>query len=140
MKFPSLEEGPPKVRDAGGEGLCHTSGERGATQEHWGEGILGEPLGPAHSSDNDSQRAARCAAAARSAHARCPLGPEVSPGRASPAAARARGDVSGTVGSIVPRVSRDSPPTHTHTIRASLACLFCITLHHPFPADPPERP
>lgn len=70
MKFPSLEEGPPKVRDAGGEGLCHTSGERGATQEHWGEGILGEPLGPAHSSDNDSQRAAprRPALRMRAAH------------------------------------------------------------------------
>lgn len=38
MKFPSLEEGPPKVRNAGGEGLYHASEERVATQKHWGTG------------------------------------------------------------------------------------------------------
>ena len=30
-KFPGLEEGSPRVRDASGEGLCHASGERGCT-------------------------------------------------------------------------------------------------------------
>lgn len=116
MKFPSLEEGPPKVRDAGGEGLCHTSGERGATQEHWGEGILGEPLGPAHSSDNDSQRAARCAAAAPLRMRAARWGLRSVQAVLAPRLLVPRGDVSGTVGSIVPRVSRDSPPPHTHTL------------------------
>lgn len=33
-KFTGVEEASPEVRDASGEGVCHASGERGATQKY----------------------------------------------------------------------------------------------------------